>query len=196
MTPLLLLAALAAPTAEIKVDQVGYLPDGPKVAFVVAKAPATAFTVRRVGDGGVAFEGKLTAAVVEPDSGDSVQAADFTALTKSGTYTLDVPGVGRSWDFAIGADVFVRPFSLAMRSFYGQRCGTAVDLGPAFPGYKHAACHLEGGYHASSGKSGAGAPHRRLARRGRLRPLRGQLRPHHRHACCGRTSSSATASRS
>ncbi len=158
MTPLLLLAALAAPTAEIKVDQVGYLPDGPKVAFVVAKATATAFIVRRVGDGGVAFEGKLAAAVVEPDSGDSVQAADFTALTKSGTYTLDVPGVGRSWDFAIGADVFVRPFSLAMRSFYGQRCGTAVDLGPAFPGYKHAACHLEGGYHASSGKSGASAP--------------------------------------
>ncbi len=52
MTPLLLLAALAAPTAEIKVDQVGYLPDGPKVAFVVAKTPATAFTVRRVGDEG------------------------------------------------------------------------------------------------------------------------------------------------
>src|SRR5580658_5170087 len=41
-----------------------------------------------------------------------------------------------------------------MRSYYGQRCGTAVDLGPEFPGYKHAACHLEGAYQASSGKSG------------------------------------------
>ena len=46
------------------------------------------------------------------------------------------------------------PFYLAMRSYYGQRCGTAVDLGPEFPGYKHAACHLEGAYHASSGKTG------------------------------------------
>ena len=41
---------------------------------------------------------------------------------------------------------------LAMRSYYGQRCGCAVDLGN---GYKHAACHPAGAYHASSGKSGA-----------------------------------------
>jgi endoglucanase len=160
MTPLLLFlaAATAAPTIEIKVDQVGYLPDGPKIAFVVSKTPATAFTVRRAGDGGVAFEGKLAAPVTDADSGDAVQAADFTTLTKSGAYVLDVTGVGRSWDFAIGPDVFVRPFSLALRSFYGQRCGTAVDLGHEFPGYSHAACHLEGGYHASSGKTGPGSP--------------------------------------
>jgi endoglucanase len=41
-----------------------------------------------------------------------------------------------------------------MRSYYGQRCGIAVDLGPEFPGYKHPACHLEGAYHPSSGKTG------------------------------------------
>ncbi len=158
MTPLLLLAALAAPTTDIKLDQVGYLPDAPKVAFVVAKTKAASFTVRRAGGSGIAFQGKLGAAVTDPDSGDAVQAADFTALTKSGTYTVEVPGVGRSWDFAIGPDVFVRPFALAMRSFYGQRCGTAVDLGPEFPGYAHAACHLEGAFHASSGRSGPGAP--------------------------------------
>jgi endoglucanase len=44
-----------------------------------------------------------------------------------------------------------------MRSFYGQRCGTAVDLGPEFPGYKHDACHTENAYHATSGKSGVKA---------------------------------------
>ena len=86
MTPLLLLAALAAPTTEIKVDQVGYLPDAPKVAFVVSKTKAATFTVRRAGETGIAFQGKLTTAVSDPDSGDAVQAADFTALTKSGTY--------------------------------------------------------------------------------------------------------------
>jgi endoglucanase len=160
MTPvwLFLAGALATPTLEIKVDQAGYLPEGPKVAFVVSKTQATTFTLRRVGDGGVAFQGKVGAAVLDPDSGDLVQAADFTAFTQSGTYSLDVPGVGRSWDFAIGPDVFAHPFVLAMRSFYGQRCGTAVDLGGEFPGYTHAACHLEGGYHATSGKSGPGAP--------------------------------------
>jgi hypothetical protein len=38
LTPLLLLlSALAAPTLEIEVDQVGYLSDGQRVAFVVSK---------------------------------------------------------------------------------------------------------------------------------------------------------------
>jgi endoglucanase len=41
-----------------------------------------------------------------------------------------------------------------MRGFYGQRCGTAVDLGPEFPGYSHPACHLHGEFHISSGASG------------------------------------------
>ena len=41
-----------------------------------------------------------------------------------------------------------------MRGFYGQRCGTAVDMGPEFPEYTHPACHLHGEFHPSSGKSG------------------------------------------
>jgi endoglucanase len=45
-----------------------------------------------------------------------------------------------------------------MRSFYGQRCGTAVDLGPEFPNFKHAACHLTAAYHFTSGKRGPLAP--------------------------------------
>jgi endoglucanase len=144
----------ASPTTGIKVDQVGYAANRPKVAFVSSTAPAAEFTVRRAGDGSVAFRGKLTPPVADADSGDSVQAAEFTRLVKSGRYFIDVPGVGRSWEFAIGPDVYARTWYLAMRSYYGQRCGTAVDLGPEFPGFKHDACHLEGAFHPSSGKTG------------------------------------------
>ncbi|MBZ5622295.1 MAG: glycoside hydrolase family 9 protein [Acidobacteriia bacterium] len=147
-------AFAANPITEIKVDQAGYLSGSPKVAFVASKAAATGFTVRAAKDGKVAFSGKLTAPADDPDSGDRVQAADFTKLAKSGTFYLDVPGVGRSWDFSIGPDVYARAWYMTMRSFYGQRCGIAVDLGPEFPGYKHDACHLEAAYHASSGKNG------------------------------------------
>ena len=55
-----------------------------------------------------------------------MQLANFSALSESGRYYLEVPGVGRSWNFAIGADVYQRAYYLAMRSYYGQRCGTAV----------------------------------------------------------------------
>jgi endoglucanase len=154
---LLLLAApafAAAPTTAIKVDQVGYLNGAPKVALVASNGDAAAFIVRDASNGSVAFRGKLGAPVDDPDSGDRVQAADFSALTRSGTYYLDLSGIGRSWEFSIGPTVYSRTWYLAMRSYYGQRCGIAVDLGPEFPGYKHDACHLEGAYHASSGKTG------------------------------------------
>ena len=80
---------------------------------------------------------------------------DFSGLTAPGKYYIDVPGVGRSWEFEIGPKVYERAYYLAMRSYYGQRCGTAVDLGSEFPGYKYPICHLDGAYHESSGRSGA-----------------------------------------
>jgi endoglucanase len=137
----------------IKVNHVGYLPRIPKVALVTAANPATEFTLRRV-DGTVAFSGKLAAAVDDPQSGDKVQAADFSACQTSGKYYIDVPGIGRSWEFSIAANVYARVFYLAMRSYYSQRCGIAVDLGSEAPGYKHGACHLKGAWHGSSGKAG------------------------------------------
>ena len=136
----------------IKVDQVGYLLAAPKLAVVTAAA--TTFEVKRASDNVPVYKGTLGPASLDADSGDSVQIADFTKLRQAGTYYLDVPGVGRSWTFSIRQDVFLHTYYLAMRAFYGQRCGTAVDLGPEFPGYTHAACHLKGEFHSSSGKQG------------------------------------------
>jgi len=141
-------------TTEIKVDQVGYLPAAPKLAFVVSSRNAMQFYVRREKDNSTVFSGKLSAPVTDSDSADLVATADFSALSVPGKYYIEVPGVGKSWSFVIAPDVYRRSFYLTMRSFYGQRCGTAVDLGPEFPGYKHAACHLTGAYHATSGKTG------------------------------------------
>ncbi len=126
--------AAAVGTPAIKVDQTGYLTQAPKLAMVAGEAAAGAFMVRRAKDSSVVFRGTLSASVHDRDTGDAVQTADFTALTAPGEYYLDIPGLGRSWGFRIGGDVYSRAFYLAMRSYYGQRCGTAVDLGPEFPG--------------------------------------------------------------
>lgn len=150
-------AAVAAPTTDIKIDQAGYLPTSTKIAFVVSKSATGDFTVRRKKDNSVAFTGKLSSPVEDPLSGDSVRTADFSKLEESGVYYLDVSGVGTSWNFQISKDVYARAFYLTMRSFYGQRCGTAVDLGREFSGYKHTACHLSGAFHATSGKSASQA---------------------------------------
>jgi endoglucanase len=148
-------AAAQTATTNIKVDQVGYLPAATKIAFVSAPGSnPQSFSIKRTGDNSIAFQGKLQAAAHDPNTGDDVQAADFSGLREPGHYYVEVPGVGRSWSFYVGPDVYARAYKLAMLGFYGQRCGTAVDLGPDFPGYKHPACHLKGEFHPSSGKSG------------------------------------------
>jgi endoglucanase len=153
-----LCAAAETATVNIKVDQVGYLCNAPKIALIDATSTGSSqaqdFALKRTSDNAVVFQGKLSTVVHDSNSGDHIQAADFSAFRKSGRYYIDVPGVGRSWNFAIDPNVYSRAYYLAMRGFYGQRCGMAVDLGPEFPGYAHPACHLKGEFHATSGKQG------------------------------------------
>jgi endoglucanase len=146
------------PTTAIPLNQAGYLPAAPKVAFVVIDPASSSehneFVVRRVSDDTVVFRGTAGTPVDDPDSGDRVRPLDFSEVRDSGRYVLEIPGAGRSWPFEIGTSVYREVYSLAMRAFYGQRCGTAVDLGPAFPGYQYGPCHTHGAYHISSGKEG------------------------------------------
>jgi len=152
---LLASADAQAPTTAIKVDQVGYIPNSPKLAFV--SAPATRFALKRVDNDTTTLEGELSSPATDKDTGDTVRAADFSSVRTAGDYYLEIPGVGRSWPVHIGTDVYARPFYLVMRGFYGQRCGVAVDMGPEFPNYRHAACHFEGKFHESTGKTGTHA---------------------------------------
>jgi endoglucanase len=149
---LLSLSPRSAVTTAIRVDQAGYLVDAPKVA-IVASETSTAFAVVD-SEGSVALRGSLGAATEDPDSGDRVRAADFSSIRSAGIYRIVVDGVGESWPFKIADDAYRRVYYLAMRSYYGQRCGTAVDLGREFPGYAHGVCHRDAAFHASSGKAG------------------------------------------
>jgi len=137
---------------KIRIDQVGYQPQASKLAFVLADADK--FQVVSAASGGVVFEGKLGPAVLDADTADSVRTADFSQFRQTGDFYIVVPGVGKSWNFRIAPDVFSRPFYLVTRGFYGQRCGTAVDMGSEFPEYSHPACHKNGVFEASSGKQG------------------------------------------
>lgn len=147
----LLATSATVPNAAIRVDQAGYEARSPKIAIVASAGSGDGFTVNRVDDGGVVFEGKLSAAVFDRDSGERVRHADFSALVEPGRYEIRVERLGRSWPFEIGEMPHAPVLRLAARSYYGQRCGTAVDLGD---GWSHEACHKPGAFHPSSGKSG------------------------------------------
>ncbi|MBV9441879.1 MAG: hypothetical protein JO217_04215, partial [Acidobacteriaceae bacterium] len=66
-----LLQLAAGASTEIKVDQVGYLPQARKYAMVVHADHSVAdknFVIRRAADKSVAFSGKLSEAVLDPDT--------------------------------------------------------------------------------------------------------------------------------
>jgi len=138
----------------VRVNQVGYQP-GTGLALAVGEPSGETAVVRDVHTGREIARVPIGASQHDPQSGDTVRAVPFPQLGQPGKYVVEVPGLGRSDPFAIARDVFRRPLYLATRSFYGLRCGTAVDLGPEFPAYRHAACHLQDGtFHSSSGKTG------------------------------------------
>jgi endoglucanase len=92
---------------------------------------------------------------LDSDTGDSTRVIDLTEVSKPGRYYLMVPGMGRSFDFSVGNDVFSRTFQLSMFFYTGQRCGAAVRLGGEFGNYRHAECHVsEAHFDVSTGRTG------------------------------------------
>lgn len=138
----------------VRACQVGYLPTETKFAVLTAE-PSGPVVVRRTRDGKPVLSVVAGPARADADSGDTVRAVDFSTLKTPGEYVLDAPGIGTSYPFRIGKDVFARPFRLAIRAFTGQRASTAVSLGPDFPQFHYEAGHTAlAQYHPSSGKSG------------------------------------------
>jgi endoglucanase len=142
-------APQAAPSSAIALNQVGYLPSLPKLASISARA--TSFVVRSTAHNDVVHRGTLGAPQQDATSGDTLQNADFSALTAPGDYIVELDSGQRSAPFRIASDVYRDALHLTTRAFYGQRCGCSVNLGN---GYTHPACHLTAAYHASSGKTG------------------------------------------
>ncbi len=145
----------------IKANQAGYLPDSikfarlgrwlgtmPKGALDFPAAPR--FEVRDAATHAVAFSGtaKQTHRRGEKDarpgdlSGENVWEMDFTALRKPGRYYVAVPGVGRSLDFAVGANAYAEVFQVAATGLVAQRCG--IELDPAWFPWGRVACHATG----------------------------------------------------
>ena len=138
----------------IKVCQVGYLVDETKIALLTAE-PKGQVVVRKSDNDEIAASLPVGVVSFDSDTGDSVRAIDLTAVSKPGRYYLEVPGVGRSFDFSVGDDVFTRSFRMSMLFYTGQRCGTAVRLGGDFANYHHGECHVsDAHFDVSTGRKG------------------------------------------
>ncbi|MFF0558500.1 glycoside hydrolase family 9 protein [Streptomyces sp. NPDC004266] len=134
-------AATAATTA-VRVNQVGYLPDGPKRATVVTTATQALPWQLRNASGALVASGSTVPHGADTPSGQSVQVADFSSYRNTGSgYVLSVDG-GSSAPFDIRADLYDTLRSDSMAFFHHQRSGIAIDASLVGSAYARPAGHL------------------------------------------------------
>jgi len=133
-----------ASASDIRLNSLGFLPGMPKKASIISDC--TDFTVKKASDDSIVYSGKVSGPVHQEDVNQDVWVADFSKISDKGKYYLDVPGVGKSYEFEIGDKVYDFAYYTAMRGFYLWRCGTAVDGEHNGNKYSQKACHLNDGY--------------------------------------------------
>ncbi|MEV8528710.1 glycoside hydrolase family 9 protein [Streptomyces sp. NPDC052000] len=134
--------ASAAGTTAVRVNQVGYLPDGPKRATVVTTAAQPLTWQLRDTSGAAVASGTAVPRGADTPSGQSVQVADFSAYRGSGSgYVLAVDG-SVSTPFDIRANLYDSLRSDTLAFFYHQRSGIPIEASLVGPAYARPAGHL------------------------------------------------------
>uniref|UniRef100_UPI003593CB44 glycoside hydrolase family 9 protein n=1 Tax=Persicitalea sp. TaxID=3100273 RepID=UPI003593CB44 len=113
-----------APRA-IRLNQIGYYPDAPKLAAVYGVA-AGSFTVKSAEGDEVVYKGQLSESRTSPFSDKTTRIADFTDFSKPGRYVLDIVGLGSSYPFEIKTHVHDAASRAAIKGYYFQRMSTPL----------------------------------------------------------------------
>ena len=129
------------PSADIRLNSLGYLPDAQKKATIISKC--SKFYIKDSQKNKTVYSGQVTGPFSQEDVNQTVWIADFSNVSKPGSYYIAVPGVGNSYVFEIGDGVYDDALKTAMRAFYLWRCGTAVEADYNGKHFSHAACHTD-----------------------------------------------------
>ncbi|QOC92714.1 glycoside hydrolase family 9 protein [Micromonospora craniellae] len=126
----------------VRVNQVGYLPGGPKNATVVTDATEALPWQLRAASGTVVASGTTTPRGVDPASAQNVHSVDFSGYRTPGQgLTLAVDGEA-SHPFDISGALYEQLRSDALQFFYIQRSGIAIDGDLVGEEYARPAGHL------------------------------------------------------
>jgi len=110
---------------DIRLNQLGYLPNAVKVAAVI-NTESDSFQVMTSNLSATVFEGELLPAVYYSSSGEYVSLANFTLLTEPGEYVLIVNDLGKSFPFEISSNVFTGLSKASLKAYYFNRASTPV----------------------------------------------------------------------
>lgn len=112
-------------TQAIRLNQIGYYPDGPKMAAVYGGKEGT-FTLQSAASKKIVFKGQLSESRTSPFSSKTTRIADFSAFKQPGYYVLEVPEAGVSYPFEIKKHVHDAASRAAIKGYYFQRMSTPL----------------------------------------------------------------------
>jgi endoglucanase len=110
--------------SSIRLNQVGFYPDGPKTAIVLNNK-STVFYLQTP-DHKTVFTGKLKLAADADFAGNKTNIADFSIYHQTGKYILQVPGVGDSYPFEISNTVHQKVADASIKAYYFMRASTPL----------------------------------------------------------------------
>ena len=119
-------------TEAIRLNQVGFYPQAPKVAVVVGAA-AGPFYLTTPDLATTVFTGELGAQQYADLSFQQTRIADFSGFTGTGTFVVYIPTLGFSHPFQIKPGVHQDLARAALKAFYYQRASTPLPVAGAGP---------------------------------------------------------------
>ena len=120
-------SATADTSNPIHLNQLGFYPHAPKKAIIIGNKPASKFYIISTNYKDTIYQGIPGPIEQSSNSSLSASVADFSACSKKGTYLLDIPGVGKSYPFAIEENVHHAVAIASLKGYYFQRASMPLE---------------------------------------------------------------------
>jgi endoglucanase len=124
---------------QVKVNQLGYLPDDEK-RVVVTSADDTKFKIVKADTEETVYVGEYGELKFDKAVQFQIKSGDFSDFTTPGTYKIISSPSGASYEFTIGDGIYDDVYKDLVLMLYKQRCGTELDESIA-GAFAHSACH-------------------------------------------------------
>ncbi len=138
---------------QIRVNQLGYYPDGAKKFFVIDENATTFYLVDEALE--IVFTGEFGDVVYWELAEERARLGDFSDFTEPGTYRIYTRELGYSHPFEVKENLYRSAFLGALKGFYYQRMSTPLSqehAGQWARPMAHPDTELQ--FHPSSGKTG------------------------------------------
>ncbi len=111
---------------DIRLNQVGYLPNSVKYAAVTAVSETDSFRVLTSDLKSVVYRGQCLPVAFYSSSNEYVRIADFTLLQAPGSYVIELDGIGKSLPFSIDKDIYLNLSKASIKAFYFNRASMPI----------------------------------------------------------------------